>query len=330
MRIVKLGDIKENFRESDYNTPFVIPTETVYGLAARIDNEDALRKIYEIKGRPSDNPLIIHISSESMLESLVEGDYPKEYRILMERFWPGPLTLLFRAKSPVSPFLYGRNNIIAVRMPKHSELRNLIEMIGVPLAAPSANTSGRPSPTLLSHVIDDLGKKVNFYVDGGPCEIGLESTVFGILEGKPVLFRPGGISKESIESALQSQVAVKTTVSGNEAVVCPGQKYRHYSPSIPVYLFKGESSTEHMRGKADEFPNKRIGLMAPSDIRSEFPIHVYFDIGSSPPEWSRSIFTGLRELDKTCDIIFVLEIPIENEGLAIMDRLEKAATHIIN
>lgn len=330
MKIVKLSGVLDGFNAEDYNNSFVIPTETVYGLAARIDDEKALKQIFEIKGRPADNPLIVHVSSMEMLKTIIVGDIPGEYHSLMKAFWPGPLTLIFKCPGDLSKVVRGNSSdTVAVRMPRNPLLLGLIERLGVPLAAPSANTSGRPSPTRIEHAIDDLGDKVSLYIDDGPCEVGLESTVFGILDSVPILLRPGGITREEIEDVLQCPILVKNTVSPGEQVICPGQKYKHYAPSIPVYLFKGENWRLNMVDMSRQFADEKLGVVGFSDVEYGFPIYKFFDLGLDIKDWCRNIFSSLRELDKSCDVIFIKAFSLDHEGLAIMDRINKAATHVI-
>lgn len=332
-KIVKLEEIDKLDFSSSFETPFVIPTETVYGLASRIDRETSLQSIFKIKGRPSDNPLIVHISDISMLHDLIDEDIPDEYKILMEKFWPGPLTLLFKCKGTVSPTITGKTNEpfsrVAVRMPKNSMLRDLIRRIGVPLAAPSANTSGKPSPTTVQHVVEDLGEKVGLYIDGGSCEIGLESTVFGIIDGQPTLLRPGGITKEEIEQVLMKTVEVKNKVKSDEKVICPGQKYKHYSPEHPVYLFTGNDWREKMLKHLEKLEGSKIGLLERDGVDYPTGFHKVFKLGRTAKDCSRNIFSGLRMLDKSCDVLFIVEFEMQMEGMAIMDRIEKASTYII-
>ncbi|ELA42865.1 Sua5/YciO/YrdC/YwlC family protein [Vittaforma corneae ATCC 50505] len=331
MKIVKLDEIDKVDIQSYFEDVVVIPTETVYGLAARIDNEKALNNIFKIKGRPSDNPLIVHISDRDMLDNLVDGDVPAEYSILMDRFWPGPLTLLFKCKDSVSRTLTGKDiSTIAVRMPKGEKIRDLIKRIGVPLAAPSANTSGKPSPTRVAHVMDDLGERVSLYIDGGPCEIGIESTVFGIIDNSYMILRPGGVTKESIEKAINKKVLVKNKVENSDILICPGQKYKHYSPEHPVYLFTGSTWRQNISKYSQVFENMKIGILKRRGL--EYPIEFYkeYDLGECLQDCTRNIFAGLRVLDRSCDVIFVVGFELEKEGLAIMDRLEKAASHIID
>lgn len=330
MKIFQLQDLNNfDVKEIFKSNAVVIPTETVYGLAARIDNEEALKSIYKIKGRPSDNPLIVHVSSISMLENLIDQEIPLEYRILMEKFWPGPLTLLFKAKASVSKTVTGNSDFVAVRMPRNPLLRELISRLDCPLAAPSANTSGKPSPTQLSHVIHDLGEKVPFYIDDGSCEVGLESTIFGIINRECILLRPGGITKEQIEEAIGKEILVKNKVSKEEKTFCPGQKYKHYSPSIPVYLFKGNDWSSNMIKAMESLKDIRVGLLRRSNIAYQIEFHKIFELGATLPEVSRNLFSGLRSLETDCDAIFVLEVEQTEEGLAIMDRLEKASSFIV-
>lgn len=330
MKIVPLDRIEESFRIADFDDPFVIPTETVYGLAARIDREDALKRIYEIKGRPSDNPLIVHVSSQEMLRELIADGIPAVYVPLIERFWPGPLTLVFKCRESLSKTVRGSgSDTVAVRMPKSAVLRRLIERIGVPLAAPSANTSGRPSPTAVGHAIDDLGDKVSLYIDDGPCEVGLESTVLGMIDAKAVLLRPGVVTREALEDALGISIELRNTHSPGQRLLCPGQKYRHYSPAIPVYLFKGVDWQGKMKKIQEGMPGKKIGVMVPSASIGEVEAFKCIDLGESITDCCKSFFAGLRELDKTCDAIFAVTFSTDHEGLAIMDRLGKAATYVI-
>ncbi|KAI5151618.1 L-threonylcarbamoyladenylate synthase [Enteropsectra breve] len=326
--IVKLNEIDEYYDELDFSRPFVIPTETVYGLAAKIDSDEALRKIFEIKGRPTDNPLIVHISGVEMLETLIEGPVCEEYKVLITKYWPGPLTLIFKCKENLSAVIRGRNqSTVAIRRPRSEALRNLIARIGVPLAAPSANTSGRPSPSCVEHAVNDLGEKVSLYIDDGPCEEGLESTVFGIIDGIPTLLRPGSITKEMIEESLQREIVLKTHASDDEAPICPGHKYKHYAPNASIYLFTGMEWKEKMKTTAEELKDKKIGLIGHQ--RQNFAVEKFYDIGETLKDKCKNIFSAFRDLDLCCDVIFVHETALEMEGRAFMDRVRKAATYVI-
>lgn len=318
-------DVKSIFK----NDVVVIPTETVYGLAARIDNEEALKNIYKIKGRPSDNPLIVHISSISMLKTIIDGEISREYQILIDRYWPGPLTLLFKCKSNISKVITGNSEFIAIRMPRNPDLLKLINRIECPLAAPSANTSGKPSPTCLSHVIHDLGENVKYYIDDGPCDVGLESTIFGIINNEFVILRPGDVTKEQIEESFNRKVIIKNKVTKDETTICPGQKYKHYSPNSPVYLFKGDDWQNAMKRTFELHKGETIGILKRTGLEYPGSFYKEFELGKTLVEFSRNIFAGLRALDEDCDVIFVVEVEKSMEGLGIMDRLEKAASYQI-
>ncbi len=211
--------------------PIAFPTETVYGLGAPALMPEAIERVFAIKGRPADNPLIVHISSLDEVPSLAE-DLPPLFFLLAEKFWPGPLTLVVSKKSSVSPLVSGGFSSIALRMPSHPTARQLIQAVG-PLAAPSANLSGKPSPTSAADVLEDLEGKIPLILDGGACSIGIESTVLSLLDGSPTLLRPGSISKESLEQFLGQTVEVPKKNSLN---LSPGMKYRHYAPNAKVHL----------------------------------------------------------------------------------------------
>ncbi|KAM0680859.1 hypothetical protein GINT2_001133 [Glugoides intestinalis] len=331
MKVIKLAEVDSVDVESYFKKTVVIPTETVYGLAARIDNEEALKSIFKIKGRPADNPLIVHISDLEMLPSLIEGEIPEEYKKLMDLFWPGPLTLLFKCKGSISPIITGGDTqkTVAIRMPKNEKLRKMIRKIGVPLAAPSANTSGKPSPTSVEHVIEDFGEKVDLYIDGGQCEVGLESTVFGIINGQCTILRPGGVTMKEIKEALGCEIQVRNKTEKGQKVMCPGQKYTHYSPTHPVYLFKGVDWQSKIAKYKNDLSNLRIGLLKRLGLPYPVEFEENYILGSSLKECTGNIFSGLRDLDKKCDALFVVGFELDDEGLAIMDRLEKAARYVI-
>ncbi|EOB13600.1 hypothetical protein NBO_65g0004 [Nosema bombycis CQ1] len=353
MKIIKSEDvIIEDLLYHIENEVFVIPTETVYGLAANIYNEDALKNIFALKGRPNDNPLIVHISSLEMLKSLIEGEISKEYEKLIEKFWPGSLSLLFKAKKNISRIVTGGLDTIVIRMPKNQCILEIIEKINKPLAAPSANLSGSPSPSSVQHVIDDFGDRINLYIDGGDCEVGLESTVFSILNNSPAVLRPGGVTVEQIRNVINRDITLnynvdeekilnkiksndktklQLEVSKNNGVMSPGQKYKHYSPKNKFILFvsKNVDITDHIKKYIDG--KLKIGIMKHNNtmIRSdELKNVIIFDLGSTKKEISANIFKGLRSLDKKCDLFFTCSIDKQDEGSAIMDRLQKAASEI--
>lgn len=209
------------------------PTETVYGLGGRLFSEKAIQSIFRAKGRPSDNPLIAHMASPQNWEQLAER-VPKTYHLLAEAFFPGPLTLIVAKKPRVPKSATGGLETVAIRCPDHDLARKLIKLVGEPLVAPSANLSGRPSSTTAQHVLADFEGKIPAVLDGGPCEHGLESTVIDLVSfEQPTLLRPGALKKEAIEEVLGHSIALYTKGPNSS----PGMKYRHYAPSIPVYVF---------------------------------------------------------------------------------------------
>src|SRR6056297_1822119 len=218
------------------------PTETVYGLGANALKAKAVNKIFKAKGRPSDNPLIAHIASDKQLPELIAGDIPETVKKLIKRFWPGPLTIIFNKSKLVPDITTAGLNTVAVRMPSHPVALALIQKVNLPLAAPSANSSGFPSPTKAEHVYNDLNGKIPLIVDGGICNIGVESTVVEIKDNSVNILRPGGIPKERIEEVLGADFKVETA---NQAEVkkpkSPGMKYKHYAPRTPLWIVKSDN-----------------------------------------------------------------------------------------
>ena len=347
----------------------VFPTETVYGLGALALDSDASRRIFTTKNRPPDNPLIVHVSSVTMLHRLLPPEYqiPKHYEVLVKRFWPGPLTLLFpNTGGKVPEIITAGHPTVAIRIPSHPVARALIAVSDVPLAAPSANSSGRPSPTKAEHVYDDLKGKVGIILDGGPCSVGLESTVVdGLHEDNNLrILRPGGITVEDIEKALTedfdgSGVPVPkvlvhkrdyTDEDTEQAPTTPGMKYRHYSPTVPVTLLCTHSippqdvtptspqdyfSFLKDLSKSPAQPVK-VGVLLASDsplqaFTKDVPgveFH-HFALGSASdlPTTAQRLFDGFLTLEKMgVDLIVIEEVDEDREGLAIMNRVRKATT----
>jgi L-threonylcarbamoyladenylate synthase len=351
----------------DLTQTVVFPTETVYGLGALSLNSQAASKIFSTKGRPPDNPLIVHVSSFTMLRSLLPQDYiiPQIYLTLMKHFWPGALTLLFPRNPDVVPAIITANqSTVAIRMPSHPVARALIAIANAPLAAPSANTSGKPSPTRASHVFRDLDGKVGLILDGGPCGVGLESTVVDGLhaDGNIRVLRPGGITVEDIERVLlqdtkNSEQIPKVLVHKRDyadkaiesAPSTPGMKYRHYSPSVPVILLitRSDLHDNHSRVRFLEYAKSlrkdtklKIGVLAPTDSvlwNHLLPIenldwHRY-PLGpvTNPSLIAYRLFDGLLTLEQQgVHLMFIEEIDEEREGLAIMNRVRKAAGESIS
>ncbi|MCT4566247.1 MAG: L-threonylcarbamoyladenylate synthase [Maledivibacter sp.] len=310
------------------------PTETVYGLGANALDERAVKKIFEAKGRPSDNPLIIHISKIEDINGLVK-DFPKKAYKLIDEFWPGPLTLIFRKSSIVPRIVTGGLDTVAIRMPSHPIAKLLIELAQVPVAAPSANLSGKPSPTKEEHVIKDLKGRVDAIVCGGDTAVGVESTVLDITTDIPMILRPGGVTKEELERVV-GRVDVDPALQKSEdsrlIPKAPGMKYTHYSPNADVILISGDMddvifNIEKMR-KNNECKGLKVGIMATDETKDKYKGGLILSLGSRGKLESvaSNLFKTLREFDeKDVDIILSETFDEKDIGQAIMNRLMKAA-----
>lgn len=308
------------------------PTETVYGLGADATNPEAVQRIYEAKGRPSDNPMIVHIADPADLAPLV-SEVPSAAEKLMARFWPGPLTLVLPRSMLVPDVVTGGLETVAVRLPDHPLARRLIELAGVPVAAPSANLSGRPSPTTARHVWEDLHGKVEAIVDGGSTGVGVESTVVDVTRRPPVLLRPGGVTIVQLRQVV-GPVQVDPAVHGQavERPLAPGMKYAHYAPEAPLYLVEGTPGAirEKIVSLVYEFEEegKRVGVMHTAESRGAYRAHVVLECGSRQDLRSvaSALFGSLRAFDlHGVDVIVAEGVPEEGIGLAVMNRLRKAA-----
>ena len=314
------------------------PTETVYGLGANALDEAAAKKIYEAKGRPSDNPLIAHISCMEELPALVK-EIPEAGRKLAEKYWPGPLTMIFPKKDVVPNGTTGGLDTVAVRMPSDPVANRLIRLAGVPVAAPSANTSGRPSPTKAEHVIEDMNGKIEMIIDGGEVGIGVESTIVDVSGEIPTLLRPGAITMEMLEETLgkvEIDPAILGPVSGNVRPKAPGMKYRHYAPKAEMILVEGETQAVveyiNRKVKAAKADGKKVGIICTEDSRIFYPDGILEVIGSREHEETvaHNLFAVLREFDEQqVDCIFSESFSRDKLGQAIMNRLCKAAGYHI-
>ncbi|KAJ3417011.1 hypothetical protein HDV05_007493 [Chytridiales sp. JEL 0842] len=333
--------------------PVAFPTETVYGLGANALSEPAIKSIFTAKGRPQDNPLIVHVSSISMLESLLPPSHPhlpEIYKPLIDSgLWPGPLTLLVPRGPQVPSLVTASHPTIAVRMPSNPIARKLIELCGFPIAAPSANTSGKPSPTRASHVFQDLNTVIPLIIDGGEAHGGVESTVLDAISfPQPVVLRPGGVTVETLRQfpGFENVKVHKRDFANKEleeAPTTPGMKYRHYSPSVDVLLFESsrkgvtEGLVEAMEREVKDYVSdgRKVGLLRTSErpvnesLRGVVEEH-YLGSSLEPAAVAKELFNGLRSLDeKGVGLILVEGISEDNEGLAVMNRLRKAAKKII-
>jgi L-threonylcarbamoyladenylate synthase len=293
------------------------PTETVYGLGADFFNLDAIKRVFSAKGRPSDNPAIVHISNLEMLDNLV-SEIPKEGKILIEKFWPGPLTLIFKKSKKISTEHLSGLDSIAIRMPENRIALELIKELNSPISAPSANTSGKPSPTSAEHVFHDLNGKIDGIIDGGNVEIGLESSVVDVSSFPPKLLRPGKVSLEQLKKIIPN-----ICFTEDEKIIrSPGMKYKHYSPDAEVILASSFQEIEILIKKY-KLLKKTVGLIANKNFNSDF----YLKLGKNDNEIAKNLFSNLRELDrKKCEVIIVQTIKERKMGRAIMDRLKKASS----
>ena len=316
-----------------------IPTETVYGLAANALDPKAVDKIFKAKGRPNDNPLIIHIASMDQLPALVNAISPNAKK-LMDAFWPGPMTLVFPASDIVPPIVSAGLSTVAIRFPSHPIAQKLILLSGLVLAAPSANTSGKPSPTTAQRVLEDLDGKVDFIVDGGRVEVGLESTVIDVTGDVPIILRPGKITAHMIKeitTCVEMDPALDETRVRDFIPKAPGMKYGHYSPNAQVYIVEGieENVIETINTLAlkKQKSNKRVGIMATDETMSAYMQgDIILSLGSknSLETIAYSLFETLRAFDDAkMDIVYTESFSNEGIGNAIMNRLTKAAAYKI-
>ena len=305
-----------------------IPTETVYGLAANAWDENAVEKIFLAKGRPQDNPLIVHISSAQMLHE-VAASVPETARILAERFWPGPLTMIFEKSDKVPAAVTAGLSTVAVRFPSHKVARALIEAAGMPLAAPSANRSGSPSPTTANHVFSDLNGQIPAILDGGPCEVGLESTVILLkADGDVVLLRPGAVTVAMLEAAVPHVTVdrgVLNEVAPSEQALSPGMKHKHYAPRANLIIIDSDfpAFRKYVEARADQ----KAGAMVFDGEERELTVPcVTFGAQDAPVIQARMLFKALRAVDEMGVSTIYARMPDRDGlGLAIYNRLLRAA-----
>lgn len=307
------------------------PTETVYGIGANVFDISAIKKVFEVKKRPQENPLIAHISSPEMLTTLVTEVSPMN-QILIDSFWPGPLSIVFPKRPEVPSIVTAGLDTIVVRFPAHPIAQALITECGFPLAAPSVNPSGKPSSTHQQHVIDYFQEKI-FVIEGNFSDIGLESTVISTLDGTPTILRQGAITKEELEHVLGQEVMIAKHTE-DAKTTSPGMKFKHYSPRAPIEvipLSKTEEIDQTIRDKAfDHLSNgKKVGALVSQETRFSLPPQVVsFSLGprNNFSTISARLYDGLHGFDLTdVDIILVESFPEEGLGATIMDRIQRAA-----
>lgn len=306
------------------------PTETVYGLGASAYNSDAIKKIYEAKGRPDDNPLIVHISDLSEIEKLAKN-INDNAKALVHAFMPGPFTVILEKKSVIPYAVTAGKETVGIRFPENEIAQKFIAAAGVPVAAPSANLSGKPSPTKYEHVIDDMMGRIDAVIEGGACDVGVESTIVDASGEIPILLRPGGITYEEIcevvpETIIDSHI-LKSLEDG-EKPLCPGMKYKHYSPEADVTVVEGDMKavrkkiTELLEQNAD----KTCGVLTMSN--NGYDSAVILCGGETNREFAKNLFSHLREFDRLgVEIVFAEFESRDGYGLAIKNRLYKSAGH---
>jgi len=302
------------------------PTETVYGLGADAMNEAAVQRIFEAKGRPADNPLIAHVASREMLD-LVASDVSETADLLIAKFWPGPLTLVLPRNPHLAPSVSAGLSTVAVRMPKNEIALALIRAAETPIAAPSANVSGRPSPTSAAHVLDDLGSRIDMILDGGPTNIGIESTVLDVTGDPPAILRPGWITREMLSEVIGP---VDRPATAEELRHSPGTRHRHYSPTARVVLIERGSAQLIERVCRENLKAGSVGYIGHTRIAIDDQSFHSVRLSAHAEDYGNSIYAALRELDKADSRVIVVEgISEQGQGAAVMDRLRRAASEVI-
>lgn len=330
----KLLDCKNGYNKKDLKEAASIindgglvlfPTETVYGIGADGLNEKAVKNIFIAKGRAQDNPLILHVSSIDMIKKLVKNISVLE-ETLINNFFPGPLTIIFEKKDIVPNIITGGLNTVAIRMPENKIAHDLIELSNTPIAAPSANISGKPSGTNINDIFDELNKKVDYIIDGGETKIGVESTVIRIINNKIHILRPGKITVNDLSKF--AEVIVDEHVLGslkeNEIVLSPGMKYKHYAPSTKCLLISGND--KEVINKINEYYNDNVLVIAKDDIANNYTNKIC--LGNTLEDISHNIFKALRKADTmNMNLIIIVGVEPTELGLAIMNRLIRACSH---
>jgi len=324
------------------------PTETVYGLGANALNSEAVKNIFKAKGRPSDNPLIVHIADNKSISNLV-FEVPPGIQKLIDRFWPGPLTLVFRKSSIIPDEITAGLDTVAIRMPSHPIALALIKGSGLPIAAPSANSSGRPSPTLASHVIEDLSGKIDLIINGGATDVGLESTVLDMTSIPPSILRPGAVTLEQLREELDEVELDPALISRKNINITPkspGVKYKHYSPKADLFVVEGEPGKviNKINELIADYTKKgiKVGILATEQTKDFYnkpvynksvcdePVVISMGDRDHPDMIASNLFNCFRELDhKNMQVILAEAINKTGIGLAVMNRMNNAAGYNI-
>ena len=306
------------------------PTETVYGLGADAGNPEAIKRIFAAKGRPQDNPLIVHISSLDQLPKVIQGELPPQAKALAERFWPGPLTMILPKGDAISSECTAGLDSVGVRFPMNECAQRLISASGVPIAAPSANISGRPSPTSAQHVLSDMNGKIPLILDGGACSVGLESTVVDVRTLPVRVLRPGGVTPEMIADVLgevEVDGSVLRPLKQGEIARSPGMKYKHYAPKGSLTIVSGQSEAVAAKICAlyDEAPASKRILALDGHVRL-YGDRLVYPLGADADTAAQRLFAALRDMDEQgVQTIFSESVDTSGIGLAVMNRLGRAA-----
>jgi len=340
-RVLKINDLQRDVNIIEQASELIragqvvaFPTETVYGLGANALDPRAVEKIFKAKGRPGDNPLIVHVSKTQDVDKLVK-ELPPKARALMETFWPGPLTIVFKKSSVIPSEVTAGLNTVAIRMPNHPVALRLIDYSGLPIAAPSANRSGHISPTTARHVLEDMDGIIPLILDGGKCRVGLESTVLDMTSDIPVILRPGGVTLEMLEGILgevRVDLSVLKPVANGQKARSPGMKYVHYAPRAQVLIVRGrlDSIVKKINELVKEYSasGMKVGVLATQETRESYHKGEVLVLGerTRPAVMASNLFSVLREFDaKGVDIVLAEWVDTSNEGLAIMNRMIRAA-----
>lgn len=304
------------------------PTETVYGLGASAFDADAAKKIYAAKGRPSDNPLIVHICDKAQIADIA-AEIPNAAQIVIDKFMPGPVTIILKKKSVVPNDVTAGLDTVAIRFPAHETAQRLIAAAGVPIAAPSANLSGKPSPTKAKHVIKDMTGRIDAIIDGGDCNVGVESTIVDFTGERPVILRPGGVTYDDLKAQgidVEIDKNILQSIAPDEVPKCPGMKYKHYAPNAEVTVVEGEKNA--VQKKIKELLNETNGKIAGvlTMYGADYDNAVILSAGNTNKEYAKNLFSALREFDELgVEIVLAEFSEKDGYGLAVKNRLYKAA-----
>lgn len=304
------------------------PTETVYGLGANATKEQAVSKIFKAKGRPSDNPLIVHVANQQQIEKYVTV-VPDVAKKLMDAFMPGALTIILKSNGTIAKNVTADLDTVALRIPNHPVAIELLEQANIPLAAPSANLSGKPSPTTAAHVFQDLNGKIAGILDGGPTGIGLESTVLDCTGDVPVILRPGGVTKEELEQVVDNVLIDPALIKTQDKPKAPGMKYNHYEPEAPLWLIDGDAAFFQQQVEEQRAAGKKLGIIASKELAEQIQASDIKVCGTREDLKTVAVhlYDTLRTFKKSdVDLILCETFPEAGVGQAIMNRLNKAAT----